>query len=700
MTTRPSSLHLGSTPTTLLDSICQSVPLGAEIGRGGEGSIFEVVGQPAYVAKVYHKRPLAEDHAAKLQAMISSWSNNLEMISTWPRTMLFDPTSRKPVGILIKKMIGARQLHELYGTTNRRRHFPDAGWHHLVLAARNTAAAFNAIHSAGVVVGDVNQGNLMVDSQMCVRMIDCDSFQITNGDKTFHCPVGTPHFTPPELQSKKLREVARTVNHDRFGLAILIFHLLFVGRHPFAGRYHGQGDLSIEKAIAERRFAFSKNRSETLVDPPPASLLLTDLPAAIGNLFEAAFRATEDSQRPTAIDWTTQLDLLIKRRKVCRFDQSHVYSLDASECPWCRIEDAGGPTFFVASGGTTIGSADRLAVLDEKIFMLKEIEFPYLSGQQLSLPTMPRLHKPKERTKLTAADGIVGLLVVAWAVCVIGGLLGSLVTFGIGAALSLPLGLILIFSKKCRANRSKVADYESRLERRMEGVTKLAAAVELQHKQREAAFERASADWNNEMQFYRNADRDIQSVLARHRQNQIIDYLRGFLIRDYFRKIPGLTMSHVAILESYGVESAYDVERIRLYCIPNVGPSIVTELLQWRYEVDRGFTFKPEHGITMADVGNAKEIAIRKFKLSQARKVLTGAKQLEILADVGNSELNRALDLYKRESDRWTELANEMGDFQGGRRRFERFINQSPMWILGLVFGMAFVAGLLYLFFR
>ena len=86
------------------------------------------------------------------------------------------------------KMVGARPLHELYGTTNRRRHFPDVGWHHLVLAARNTAAAFHTLHSANIVVGDVNQGNLLVDKQMCVRMIDCDSFQITNGETTFQLP--------------------------------------------------------------------------------------------------------------------------------------------------------------------------------------------------------------------------------------------------------------------------------------------------------------------------------------------------------------------------------------------------------------------------------------------------------------------------------------------------------------------------------
>ena len=86
------------------------------------------------------------------------------------------------------KLVSARPLHELYGTTNRRRHFPEVGWHHLVLAARNTAAAFQTMHSSGIVVGDVNQGNLLVDNQMCVRMIDCDSFQISQRRPAFQLP--------------------------------------------------------------------------------------------------------------------------------------------------------------------------------------------------------------------------------------------------------------------------------------------------------------------------------------------------------------------------------------------------------------------------------------------------------------------------------------------------------------------------------
>ena len=254
MTTRPSSSRRASTMTskTLFDAACRTVLLGDEIGHGGEGSVYEVdgefvVGGEGLPQDATSRRPDRQAASDDVAAGPLRWKRLPP-----GRDRCSSIRSRsKPCGLLMTKMVGARPLHELYGTTNRRRHFPDVGWHHLVLAARNAAAAFHTLHSAGIVVGDVNQGNLLVDKQMCVRMIDCDSFQITREGKTFNCPVGTPHFTPPELQGKKLRDVVRTVNHDRFGLATLIFHLMFVGRHPFAGRFRGTGDLSIEKAIAE-----------------------------------------------------------------------------------------------------------------------------------------------------------------------------------------------------------------------------------------------------------------------------------------------------------------------------------------------------------------------------------------------------------------------------------------------------------------
>src|SRR4051812_9290265 len=460
--TKRSSSQLGA-PTVLLDSICRPVPIGNQIGRGGEGAVYEVQGDPSLVAKVYHKRPLDEVQISKLQAMVSCWSSPLETIAAWPRSILFDATSRKPCGILMTRMDDAKQLHELYGTTNRRRHFPEVGWHHMVLAARNTAAAFQTLHAANVLVGDVNQGNLLVDKRMCVRMIDCDSFQITSKGRTFSCPVGTPHFTPPELQSQKLRDIQRTANHDRFGLAILIFHLLFVGRHPFAGRYRGPGDLSIEKAIAERRFAFSKNRTETLVDPPPASILLEDLPPNIGGLFEAAFRSNGDANaRPTPLQWVQELEGLMKFRKACRFDPIHIYPAHLTDCPWCRIEDTGGPAFFVPAGGVTGVTADRLSALDDQILELRDVRFPELPSNRLAIPEMPAIRSTKATGRRTVPEWISALMVAAWVVCFasifMAGQIG-LITFTPNWALPALLAPPLVFGKEAYARRKSAVDF-------------------------------------------------------------------------------------------------------------------------------------------------------------------------------------------------------------------------------------------------
>jgi DNA-binding helix-hairpin-helix protein with protein kinase domain len=667
------------------------------VGRGGEGCVYEVANDPSLVAKIYHKLPLAADHVAKLEAMAACWSSPLETISAWPRSILFDPTHRKPCGILMTKMSGARPLHELYGTTNRRRHFPEVGWHHLVLAARNTAAAFQTLHSAGIVVGDVNQGNLLVDSQMCVRMIDCDSFQISRDGKVFNCPVGTPHFTPPELQSQKLREVVRSQNHDRFGLAVLIFHLLFVGRHPFAGRYRGPGDLSIERAIAESRFAFSRNKAATMIDPPPASLLLDDLPPGVAELFEAAFRggAAEGASRPSPQVWVAELEMLMKRRRVCSFDQAHVYSAHLDKCPWCRIEDAGGPTFFVAAGGTSIISNDRLLRYDEKISQLKEVLFPELPLNQIDLPTMPVLKRPKELPKRTRLDAAAATLVAGGVTSLAGAVVSPWLLLA-GLALSAASAGYLLSSKKSQAQRKAVVDFNDWLEKSLVGLARMSQAIERQHNQRMDAFNSSVKDLQLEVKRYRSEGAQLKEVIMQQGSELKSDFLRQHLIRDDARRIAGLTTSHVALLESFGVESANDVERLKLYGVPNIDEDLTMELLQWRQQVERGYTFNPEHGEILAELRGGGEAGGRRFKVSQARKILTGQEQLQALASARRVELTQILGQYEVATSQWLKVAKQLRDFQNGRRPLERLINHSPWSIVGAAAGMAAAAGLLY----
>ena len=118
------------------------------------------------------------------------------------------------------------------------KHFPEVDFRFLIHTATNIARAFAIVHEHGHVVGDVSRSehDLLVGPDGTVMLIDCNLFQISAAE-LFTCDVGVPLFTPPELQSENFRGLRRTANHDRFGVAVLLFHLLFMGRHPFAGRY-------------------------------------------------------------------------------------------------------------------------------------------------------------------------------------------------------------------------------------------------------------------------------------------------------------------------------------------------------------------------------------------------------------------------------------------------------------------------------
>src|SRR5262249_8573270 len=162
----------------------------------------------------------------------------------------------------------------------------------------------------GCVIGDVNESGFLISSKATSVLIDSDSFQVTSAQRRFLCQVGKPEYTPPELCGARLDQLTRAPNHDNFGLAVLVFQLLFMGRHPFAGRFSGTGDMPIERSIAEYRFAYSSQSTTTKMQPPPGAPLLTDFPTYIGHAFETAFGKSGLSGRPAAATWITLLQNL------------------------------------------------------------------------------------------------------------------------------------------------------------------------------------------------------------------------------------------------------------------------------------------------------------------------------------------------------------------------------------------------------
>lgn len=683
----------------LIDSQGNPISLGTQIGKGGEGHVFEVEGEPRLAAKIYHQIPLSESQYCKLDAMVRRRNDDLSSVAAWPSSLLRDAHSHEPCGLLMPRVDKSHQLHELYGTTNRRLHFPEVRWHHLLLAARNVAAAFHTLHQQGIVVGDVNQGNLLVNHQYRIRFIDCDSFQITEGENIFYCPVGTPHFTPPELQSQRLSEVTRTFDHDRFGLAVLIFHLIFVGRHPFAGRFRGEDDLLIEEAIAERRFAFSRDKEATLVDPPPYSMQLDDLPAELGDLFEIAFRTggVEGTLRPTPEQWVQQIDAVMQNRKACDLDELHIYYAGLRACPWCRIEDEGGPAFFVQDTGASFVSDARLQMLDAKINALRPIKFPDLIPSQITPPESVVVKQTGERAKIGLPDVVAALLPLSAVLCVGGA--ASIWSWYAGAAMSLGAGTFLLTGKAPKARREKLMKYDTALSQLRNKLLQLSRTISLRHQKRKHDFDSNMDELRGTVKRYCSEGDQVKDVLREQACETKNEFLREHLLRDHIAEIPGLTSGMIPMLESYGVESALDVHKLGVYGVPVISPELALELLRWRETIEQQFKFKPDHGVTAADLQRAQQAAIQRFKISQARKILIGARHLESLAAVGNAAVKRSLKEFESLSSKWKEIARGRGEYQQSRTRIERVLNDSPAVIVPVMLGIPIICGLIALFF-
>ncbi len=332
-------------PSDVVGADGRRVRLGRKLGQGGEGAVFEIEGEEGLAAKIF-RAPLAAERAEKIRVMARLRSEQMEAQAAWPNELL-SLSSGEPIGLSMARVGDSHDIHQLYNPRSRRVAFPGADWRFLVEVAANLACAFAAVHDTSSVIADVNHGGILVGQDGRVRLIDCDSFQVQASGRVFPCDVGVPAFTPPELQGRSFAGLVRSADHDNFGLAVLVFLLLFMGRHPFAGRFRGPDDMTIERAIAEHRFAYGKDRQAAKMEPPPGAPLLAIVSPPLAALFEKAFAAdAARSGRPTAQEWATGLDRMQGELARCDADRAHWHWLGLERCPWCAMEAATGMPLF------------------------------------------------------------------------------------------------------------------------------------------------------------------------------------------------------------------------------------------------------------------------------------------------------------------------------------------------------------------
>jgi DNA-binding helix-hairpin-helix protein with protein kinase domain len=615
----------------LLDSAGHRLQLGRELGSGYEGSVFDLRDRSDLVVKLYHK-PIEREKAAKIANMAKAANDRLLKLTAWPIEPIRAGSPSGPVvGFTMAKITGHKQAFNLYSPKLRLREFPNASWQFLIHSAANAARAFNMIHECGHVIGDVNHGNLFVGDRATVRLIDCDSYQISVNGSRWFCEVGTPTHQPPELQNlKTYKGVVRTPNHDNFGLAVIVFQMLFMARHPFSGRFLGAGDMPMERAISEYRFAFSGNASAVQMQPPPASLALTGVSRDVALLFERAFsrQGSQPNGRPQAREWATALQDLENHLKKCSVNPAHQFVDTLNKCPWCDIEVSSGvPLFHV----TVVGSAQTgfaIAVFWTKVLAVPNPgpppAFPNVQSQSVALSS--------EGQELQQA---------AWGAKIASGLLAL---FGISSR-------IHSLKKEISKKRADAREQSKTLKSNWDSYT---SGKEFQDGLSNLQTLRSQYD-----QLPQKRLRALAELEANRQRSQLQAHLDRCRISH--ARIRGVGDARKATLQSYGIETAADIIDHRVLAVPGFGPVNLSNLKQWRDQQLRRFVYDPNKGVDPAD-RNKVEREILTEKIGLERKLSEGLSKLSITS---NHILARRRNVLSQADKAALDIAQAEADLRG-----------------------------------
>ncbi|SHU17922.1 putative secreted protein [Mycobacteroides abscessus subsp. abscessus] len=328
------------------------VTLGSVLAKAGEGTIYEIVGSPHWVAKIFHPgSPNAADKRDKIAAMIgarppSAGQADGFVVLTWPLHLIEEPGT---VGYVMPRIdtSHAVEIHTVSNPANRANPLPSAPqwtrfatWSHLVNVAANLCLAVDAVHQVDAVIGDFQERNILVSDTTRVTLVDCDSMQFTDAaGRQFLCAVGRPEFTAPELAGQNLAVTPRQRPSDLFALAVHIHLLLMAGNHPFQrGDWTGAGEqpdaLTLARSGDWAGGPGSRLHSHPLAPSPDF------LPDDVRQLFVRAFTdgVRDPDLRPSAAEWRQVLQSI----QFGECPRAHQIPLGTEQCPWCEIEDERG----------------------------------------------------------------------------------------------------------------------------------------------------------------------------------------------------------------------------------------------------------------------------------------------------------------------------------------------------------------------
>lgn len=269
----------------------KAITLGAKVNSGGEATVFQT-STNGMVAKIYNVLP-DQDKVMKLRGMISS--NFHHPVIAWPKDLLFE--NDDCIGYLMPYFKGV-PLHRIINPKSQqslpKEFHIDANF--MFSIALNLCRIVDFVHQKNIVIGDLNESNFLVTHRAEIILLDADSFQY----KQWLCGVGRLDYTAPELHGSDFTVTKRTTCSDNFSLALLVYQIIAVGKHPYLGKWPGAVNNSIQNRIKLGISPLLGTAQPTQITPD-----LSKMPNVILQLFKRSLASK--SIRPTAKDYENTL---------------------------------------------------------------------------------------------------------------------------------------------------------------------------------------------------------------------------------------------------------------------------------------------------------------------------------------------------------------------------------------------------------
>ena len=288
-----------------------SALLGDEIANGGEGKIFRLQGSKNTLIKIYkasiRRHPgRSKEMEERIGAMTEISALMKHKRFAWPRNQLYDQNGGF-IGFGMRALAG-RSLHHLGTLQQLEENHPDWNRLHLARIAWNIAKGLHFLHQHNVLIGDLNPGNIHYSEDCRVHFLDCDSYQVSVGNRYFPCPGLVDLYTSPEILRDARLAGRRKPESEYFVYAILVFQLLMFGLHPFSRREQ----MDPVKAMRDQESPWIR---DNLTGTPMGAWngYWYSLPDSIKQQFRKAFQQPHQPRsRPDLPSWMGVLEECVK----------------------------------------------------------------------------------------------------------------------------------------------------------------------------------------------------------------------------------------------------------------------------------------------------------------------------------------------------------------------------------------------------